>query len=774
MNEKHLTKTKFIENIKYLIQNKKKPQKISNYLFAYNFLKKFQKKIHENTENFEEEIEEDEEKDFITTLRSKISELTEVYHIIEFFKTDKNKRTTQSIKTISDYLTIKKPKSFFNKIKSINKELLYNLIKNLNLKHFDEGENIFSIDDYSNYLYILIFGKVEFKKIRFYQKKITVLEFVKYLYDLKYYQKNEKLLNLIIQKNSNIYKNFEILRLTNYNYNDLVDCNLIYNFYIHKFLDEYEISEFTCLNEISLMGNYPECFYTYAKKECDILYLSKSEFQLLLKIMLLKKYQRLLSNYQKNYIIFHTLNSFQTGKILNNVSPMRFIFEDKLIEQNQKDKHFFIILKGNFEIYLNISISMFEKYKKYILDDKNNLINYIDHNYLNVINIENIENYIEKNQENEKYPIQINNNVKNNKILINKITKNNLINLKLNEDKFDKKNNIVYIKLGTISENEIIGFENCFSAKKTFYNVKCISNYGLVQKIYISELLLFFIQNKIPMNNIINFYNNKKEILIKKVEKKIKFLDHINNRNINSIFSQAILKENDINKKIEAIKKNKFEKNKLKVKNIFINKNNKILNSKKNLNSDNLILNKKDFSYTNLKINKHRNLSLNFSHTNDLNVEPTFSTDSNFYNNIKNKNQKISIKNNYHYKNNSLFRLNKFNNETKINHNKIKSFQSFENTEKFLLKMPGIFKTDRKKRIFSKDSIFINYISPSFSLDKNYTSNNKNKSNINLKTKNVIINTSNHYLTTNEFFIKSNYKNKRNERKKLLINKFLK
>ena len=161
MNEKHLTKTKFIENIKYLIQNKKKPKKISNYLFAYNFLKKFQKKIEDKTENLEEEIEEDEEKDFITTLRSKISELTEVYHIIEFFKLDKNKRTTQSIKTISDYLTIKKPKSFFNKIKSINKELLYNLIKNLNLKHFNEGENIFSIDDYSNYLYILIFGKVE-------------------------------------------------------------------------------------------------------------------------------------------------------------------------------------------------------------------------------------------------------------------------------------------------------------------------------------------------------------------------------------------------------------------------------------------------------------------------------------------------------------------------------------------------------------------------------------------------------------------------------------
>ncbi len=276
------------------------------------------------------------------------------------------------------------------------------------------------------------------------------------------------------------------------------------------------------------------------------------------------------------------------------------------------------------------------------------------------------------------------------------------------------------------------------------------------------------------MNNIINFYNNKKEILLKKVEKKIKFLDHINNRNINIIFSQAILKENDINKKIEEIKKNKFEKNKLKVKNIFVNKNNKILNSKKNLNSENLFLNKKDFSYTNLKLNKRRNLSLNFSHTNDLNVEPTFSTDSNFYNNTKNKNQKIAIKNNYYYKNNSLFRLNKFNNENKFNHNKIKSFQSFENTEKFLLKMPGIFKTDRKKRIFSKDSIFINYISPSISLDKNYTSNNKNKSNINLKTKNVIINTSNHYLTTNEFFIKSKYKNKRNERKKLLINKFLK
>ena len=767
MNEKHLTKTKFIENIKYLIKNKKKPKKISNYLFAYNFLKKFQKKIEDKTENLEEEIEEDEEKDFITTLRSKISELTEVYHIIEFFKLDKNKRTTQSIKTISDYLTIKKPKSFFNKIKSINKELLYNLIKNLNLKHFNEGENIFSIDDYSNYLYILIFGKVEFKKIRFYQKKITVLEFVKYLYDLKYFQKNEKLLNLIIQKNSNIYKNFEILRLTNYNYNDLVDCNLIYNFYIHKFLDEYEISEFTCLNEISLMGNYPECFYTYAKKECDILYLSKSEFQLLLKIMLLKKYQRLLSNYQKNFIIFHTLNSFQTGKILNNVSPMRFIFEDKLIEQNQKDKHFFIILKGNFEIYLNISISMFDKYKKYILDDKNNLINYIDHNFLNVINIENIENYIEKNQENEKYPIQINNNVKNNKILINKITKNNLINLKLNEDKFDKKNNIVYIKLGTISENEIIGFENCFSAKKTFYNVKCISNYGLVQKIYISELLLFFIQNKIPMNNIINFYNNKKEILLKKVEKKIKFLEHINNRNINSIFSQAILKENDINKKIEAIKN---EKNKLKIKNIYINKNNKIL--KKNLFSENY-LNKKDFSFSNLKINKHRNLSLNFSHTNDLNFDPNFSTENNL--NTKNNIKKIAINNNNNYYTKSnFFRLNKFNKEKKNNHKKIKSFQSFENTEKFLLKMPGIFKTDRKKRIFSKDSIFINYISPSNSLDKNYVKNNKNKSNANLKIKNIIINTSNQYLTSNEFFIKNKYKIKRNERKKLLINKFLK
>ena len=88
--------------------------------------------------------------------------------------------------------------------------------------------------------------------------------------------------------------------------------------------------------------------------------------------------------------------------------------------------------------------------------------------------------------------------------------------------------------------------------------------------------------------------------------------------------------------------------------------------------------------------------------------------------------------------------------------------------------MPGIFKTDRKKRIFSKDSIFINYISPSNSLDKNYVKNNKNKSNANLKIKNIIINTSNQYLTSNEFFIKNKYKIKRNERKKLLINKFLK
>ena len=767
MNEKHLTKTKFIENIKYLIQNKKKPKKISNYLFAYKFLKKFQKKIEE-TENLEEEFEEEEEKDFITILRSKISELTEVYHIVEFFKTEKTKRTTQSIKTISDYLTINKPKSFFNKIKSINKELLFNLIKNLNLKHFKEGENIFSMDEYSNFLYILIFGKVQYKKIRFYQKKITVFEFVKYLNELKFStQKNEKLLNLIIQKNSNIYKNFEIIKLANYNYNNLVDYNLIYNFYVHKFINEHEVYDITCLNEISLMGNYPESFFTYAKNECDILYLSKNEFQLLLKIMLLKKYQRLLSNYQKNFIIFHTLNSYQTGKMLNNLSQMRFIFDDKLIEQNQKDKQFYIILKGNFEIFLNISISMFEKYKKYILDDKNNLINFIDHNFLNKINVETIENYIENNQENEKYPIQINNNIKNNKILLNKITKNNLINLKLNEDKLDKKNNIVYIKLGTISENEIIGFENCFSAKKTFYNVKCISNYGLVQKIYISEFLIFFLQNKIPMNNIINFYNNKKEILLKKVEKKIKFLEHINNRNINSIFSQAILKENDINKKIEAIKN---EKNKLKIKNIYINKNNKIL--KKNLFSENY-LNKKDFSFSNLKINKHRNISLNFSHTNDLNFDPNFSTENNL--NTKNNIKKIVINNNNNYYTKSnFFRLNKFNKEKKNNHKKIKSFQSFENTEKFLLKMPGIFKTDRKKRIFSKDSIFINYISPSNSLDKNYVVNNKNKSNANLKIKNIIINTSNQYLTSNEFFIKNKYKIKRNERKKLLINKFLK
>ena len=169
-------------------------------------------------------------------------------------------------------------------------------------------------------------------------------------------------------------------------------------------------------------------------------------------------------------------------------------------------------------------------------------------------------------------------------------TDEKLINLKVNEDILKEKDKKIKIKLFTLKNNDFIGLEDSIELKRRFYNVKCVSERGSLNKIRILDFILFISSNHgLELQNINNYIKERKNTIIERIYN-ILTREHNNNlRTINNAYSIA-LSSYEKRKKLDS--KNKTE-------------NNYNINLNKKLNNNNFI-------------NKIKQLIQNSSKVNDL------------------------------------------------------------------------------------------------------------------------------------------------------------
>ena len=146
-----------------------------------------------------------------------------------------------------------------------------------------------------------------------------------------------------------------------------------------------EISKGNSFGEIVLLYNLSQNYNIIAETDVYLLTMNRSDFMKIMRIIieneiLYKEFLKL----RKYSFLFSSWSNFSLGQIMNYFIPIKLIKKEILF--NQKDIH-----EGSLEVYCELSLSDFSKYKNYILKNNKNVLDWIkEEKERNKINIDKI------------------------------------------------------------------------------------------------------------------------------------------------------------------------------------------------------------------------------------------------------------------------------------------------------------------------------------------------------------------------------------------------
>jgi hypothetical protein len=152
--------------------------------------------------------------------------------------------------------------------------------------------------------------------------------------------------------------------------------------------------------------------------------------------------------------IFNTWSNFSLGQIMNYFIPIKKIKKEILYNQKDFSDSFYIIKKGSFDVYCDLSLSEYSKYKNYVIKNNKNILDWIkEQKEKHKLNTDKIIEYINYMKNNNCYPKDKDDIDKNllyiKKRMLEQDQENSqqLINIKLNEDILSEKNTKIRIKI---------------------------------------------------------------------------------------------------------------------------------------------------------------------------------------------------------------------------------------------------------------------------------------------------------------------------------------
>ena len=642
------------------------------------FLKK--KKKHLNPTKDEEENKN--ESDFFRTLKNLIILNLKKEYVIKYFQRPHSTRTKIETRSIAEYLCKNKKNIFINNIRKLGIYKLYHIVQVLNIEKFKKGEIIFNYKEPTNKFCIILEGKLSLYLPYFHKDLITIQEFLEYFF---YIKKNfPKTFALIEIKNEKLFDSLQKLKLSNYDINTLSDIKkeTKKEFYVEKSQKVCEICEGNSFGEIGLIYNLSQNYNVIAETDTYLLTMNRSDFMKIMRAIieneiLLKEFAKL----RKYSYIFSSWSNFSLGQIVNYYIPVKFIKKEILYNQKDFSDSFYIIHEGLFDVYCELSLAEFSKYKNYILKNDKNVLDWIrEEKEKNKINIDKIIEHIKIMKEKNAYPKDkddIDKNlsyIKKRALAQGEEDSQQLINIKLNEDILSEKNTKIKIKLFTLQKNDFIGFYDSIELKSRFFTVECTSDKGELNKIRILDFIVFIASNHgLDLQNIYDYIQEKKKSLIERVYKNLDIYLNNNKRIIKNVYSLAFSYLDK--KKTKTYKENTYSiKN---MKNLYIDSdgnNNLIDRIRKSINSK-----KKIYSLTHSQNIKSKILNKRKQNTEKINGN--LMETINYYQKTENVKSKLRLKNKKNILSNKRAQT-----QTNLSSNNLtKSYSSNKNQESFKL-----------------------------------------------------------------------------------------
>ena len=483
----------------------------------------------QKTMSFTENSEK--ERSFIQKNSKKISLKDKV---IDLLQKTSNIRNPRDIKIISDYFV--KYFEYFQKIKKTDPQKLDKLCKVVNLERYTKGDPIIQYGEIGEKFYIVFSGSVQVFKPNYIEKVLPLGEFCSYMFQLK--KENLLKYNRILNKNKYLNLDMNIL--------EGLESETFYMRRKMKFLlEELELlGEFKdgfAFGEIALIKKTKRNATIISNDNSYLLSINKSDYNKMIRELEVKRLEKEINKFQIDFPLFQNLGEFTIIEFLNCFNHIKVGNGDMVFNQNDDDDNIYFIKSGTFKMYSLVSFSWVNQFLSYIIDSKQNIINLME-----MKNLKQDNDIIEMIDIAKKsvIPSPFKNAEFQPRLLISNKEKDSPIDIKKDEEELCNPHKLFHINVKVIDYKDILGFEDTLELKNKFYNLKCISTNGELDKIHLVDFVRII--HKLNDQNLRNLLKNTI------ITKKMIFFQSLKN----SLTKKAFKLQDDFQSRYEYIVQN--------------------------------------------------------------------------------------------------------------------------------------------------------------------------------------------------------------------------
>ena len=447
-------------------------------------------------------------------------------YILNILEKNPKNRKENEIKNVADFLSTNY--TYFQNLKKSDSQLMVEKLAKLSkIKIFYPGETIIKFGDIGDKFYVVIEGFVQVYKPIFEEKKMTPNDFIKYMNDIKFREKDEnKYLRI---KDYNKTRNFDISEYEKMD-SEMNFMKIKREFFVENLQSMGIYGEGFSFGEISLMTNAKrnatiKCSDENNNKHAILLSIGKESYDKAFKEYQEKKLTKDIDNFIKAYPFFKDFTKENMIAVFNCITKINLEKGDYLFHQNDPDTNLYFVVSGKLEVYSHISLNWINQFMEYIINMRDNVLGHL---YVKrpkkLADTISIINTIQKLK--LKSPM-IFKEVDLWEKIDRRVNENNLIGLKYDEEKINDYKNIYKIKIQNVEKPELLGIESSFEFKNKFYTARCISENAEIKYIKIVDLVKIISNLRLrELNYLIDFVLEKKNIFAKQIISSMKTIEY--------------------------------------------------------------------------------------------------------------------------------------------------------------------------------------------------------------------------------------------------------
>ena len=447
-------------------------------------------------------------------------------YILNILEKNPKNRKENEIKNVADFLSTNY--TYFQNLKKSDSQLMVEKLAKLSkIKIFYPGETIIKFGDIGDKFYVVIEGFVQVYKPIFEEKKMTPNDFIKYMNDIKFREKDEnKYLRI---KDYNKTRNFDISEYEKMD-SEMNFMKIKREFFVENLQSMGIYGEGFSFGEISLMTNAKrnatiKCSDENNNKHAILLSIGKESYDKAFKEYQEKKLTKDIESFIKAYPFFKDFTKENMIAVFNCITKINLEKGDYLFYQNDPDTNLYFVVSGKLEVYSHISLNWINQFMEYIINMRDNVLGHL---YVKrpkkLADTISIINTIQKLK--LKSPM-IFKEVDLWEKIDRRVNENNLIGLKYDEEKINDYKNIYKIKIQNVEKPELLGIESSFEFKNKFYTARCISENAEIKYIKIVDLVKIISNLRLrELNYLIDFVLEKKNIFAKQIISSMKTIEY--------------------------------------------------------------------------------------------------------------------------------------------------------------------------------------------------------------------------------------------------------